>query len=145
MPNTLFFLGGTLLLALNSVRPFGLALSDWLYFCSFLLAILETTTIDRKNASCWISSKLLPFAHVILLGGLMSMFHSRYPKVVFVELTEQTYTLTPSFSSCWIMVPRRQREKLITSFILSGVFAAGVALFEYQPGAEVGKVFSGTA
>jgi len=144
MPSTILFLCGTLLLSLNFVRPFGLAISDWIYFFALLLAILETFTIDRGNVSCWIGNKLLPFAWAILMGGLISMFRSQFPTVASVELTEQIYAVTLFVSLVWVMVRRGQTEKLVTAFIVSGIFAASVAAFDYLSGASLGNVLSGT-
>ncbi len=76
MASTIFFVLGTLLLSLNLVRPFGLAISDWLYIISMGLALLETIFVDRKNLKLWTTNHFQWFAFLILLGGIISLVNS---------------------------------------------------------------------
>lgn len=143
-PSTIVFLLATLLLSLNFVRPFGLAISDWLYFVAIIFAFLETLSIDRMNFECWIKNKLLWPSWIILIGALLSTFRSVNVLLSVFEIIQVIFVLTLFISLIWIMVRRGQSEKIINAFILSGLFAASVAVYDYLSGANVGQILSAT-
>jgi hypothetical protein len=93
MPSTFFFVAGTLLLSLNFVRPFGLAISDWLFFVAFALAGLETFSIERRNVICWVKNRFLFPVGLILFGAIISTFNSRYFDLAVKEIIQQIYNI----------------------------------------------------
>ena len=77
MPSVYFFVIATLLLSLNFVRPFGLAISDWLYFISLALTLVELTFSKQKTAAFWMKNRLILPAGLILFGALISTIRAR--------------------------------------------------------------------
>jgi len=142
MPSTIFFLVATVLLSLNFIRPFGLAISDWLYALAVLFAVSETLSIDRRNLTCWTKNKLFLPAAIILLGGLLTTFRSAFPSVALIEVFQQFYVLSVFPSLIWILVRRGYTSTVIFAFILSGTFAAAVAFYDFAFGAQLGNVLS---
>ena len=80
MLSNYFFLFGTLLLSLNIFRPFGLAISDWLYFSALILMVLETLTIDKGNAKVWINKYFYIPVWLILFGEMTFIPGAGYGK-----------------------------------------------------------------
>lgn len=144
MPSTIFFLIGTLLLSLNLVRPFGLAISDWFYFTSMGLALLETIIVDRQNRSCWFTNRFLWCAFLILLGGILSLVNSQNYKVAVFEIIQQLYVISVFISLIWIMVKRGQIKRILYALILSGIIAATIASIDYLTGSRLGPLLSNT-
>ncbi len=144
MPSTFFFLAGTLLLAFNLIRPFGVAISDWFYFLALIFAVLETFTIDNSNRSCWFNNRFLGPAWLILLGSILSLYHSKFIPIAIVEIVQQLYVITFFVSMISIMIHRKKMEAIVIAFIGSGLIAASIAMFDYFTGAEIGPILSGT-
>ena len=145
LPSSILFLSGTILLSLNLVRPLGYAISDWLYLGSLAFALLETLTVDRRNFSCWINGKLLLAAGAITAGSLLSMTRSVHVRVALVETVQLLYVLTLFMSLVWIMIRRGHIGGIAAAFIVSGTFAASVALVDYLAGTQFGATLSGEA
>jgi len=143
MASTIFFVLGTLLLSLNFVRPFGLAISDWLYIISMGLALLETIIVDRKNLKLWTTNHFQWFAFLILLGGIISLVNSKNIKIALFEIAQQLYVITLFISLTWIMVRRGKTKAILMALILSGVFAAIIAAVDYITGSRLGPMLSG--
>lgn len=143
MISTLFFILATLLLSLNLIRPFGLAISDWLYFCALIIAFFETI-IQKRSIYEWINKKFLWPVFFITLGGIISLANSRKVPVAIGELIQQLYVLTVFISLIRIMVKRGKTEIIISAFILSGVFSSVIAEIDYFLGTTYGPVLSQT-
>jgi O-antigen ligase len=143
-PSLVFFLIGTLLLSLNLVRPFGLAISDWFFFTSMALAMIETIIVDKQNRALWFKNRFLWFAFLILLGGVLSLVNATNFKVAIFEIIQQLYVITVFISLIWIMVKRGHLKKIVFALILSGVFAAGVASIDSLTGSTLGATLSNT-
>jgi len=144
MLSTFFFLSGTLLLSLNFIRPFGLAISDWLYFISLGLALLETIFIDRKSRGTWTNNRFLWFGLLILIGGIISLAKSKNINVAVFEIIQQIYVITFFISLIWIMVKRGQTRNILLALILTGVFTSCIASIDYITGSRLGLFLSGT-
>ena len=144
MPSTIFFLAGTLLLSLNLVRPFGLAISDWLYFVALVFAIVETFTVDRRNIICWVKNRFIVPAGLILFGALISTFNSNFFNVAVIEIIQMIYAITLFVSLIWVMVRRGKTDAIIQAFIFSGVFTASIAMVDFIKGTNFGPTLSGT-
>jgi O-antigen ligase len=144
MLSTYFFIVGTLLLSLNLVRPFGLAISDWFYFGALALAIIETMLVDHANFSCWIRNCFLWCASLILLGATISTAHSIFWNVAVLEIVQQLYIITLFISLIWVMVRRGKLDIIVKAFIWSGVFTASIAVVDYLSGTNFGPRLSGT-
>jgi hypothetical protein len=144
MPSTFFFIVGTLLLSLNFVRPFGLAISDWFYFGALALAFIETLRVDRRNFSCWTHNRFLWLAALILLGATISTVHSIFLGVAILEIVQQLYVITLFISLIWVMVKRGKTDVIVKAFIWSGVFTASIAVVDYFMGTNFGPRLSGT-
>ena len=143
-PSSLFFLIATSLLSLNFIRPFGLAISDWLYFLSLFCAILETFFDKPSNYKQWFGNRFLGFTVLFLIGAGISLFRSKFPSVAIYEIIQQLYIMTLFVSLCYLMVRRGQMGLVINAFIFSGVLTASVALWDYGTGARLGPLLSGT-
>jgi O-antigen ligase len=141
-PSFIFFLIGTLLLSLNLVRPFGLAVSDWFFFTSMALAMIETIIVDTQNRALWFKNRFLWFAFLILLGGVVSLVNAQNYKVAIFEIVQQLYVVTVFISLIWIMVKRGHMKKIVFALILSGVFAAGIASIDSLTGSRLGATLS---
>lgn len=144
MFSTVLFVVATLLLSLNFVRPFGLAISDWLYFGALCLAFLETFLVEKYHAPCWWRNRFLSIALLILLGAVLSTINSRNWAVAIIEISQQIFVLTLFVSLLWILVRRGRINYVIFAFIFSGVFTAGVVLVDYFTGSRFGPALSGT-
>lgn len=144
MPSTFFFLLGTLLLSLNFIRPFGLALSDWMCFVAIIFAIIETITIDKENFIPWIKNDLVIFAYLILIGGLISLANSKNIKIGLSEIVQQLYVITIYISLIGIMIRRGKTKEIVLAIIISGAFSASVAIIDFFTGSKIGLLLSGT-
>ncbi|RPI95342.1 MAG: hypothetical protein EHM40_03570 [Chloroflexi bacterium] len=144
MPSTVLFLTATLLLSLNFVRPFGLALSDWLYFCALFLGVAETFLIQRRHAACWWHNRFLWAVALIVFGALISTINSRHWSTALLEIFQQAFVMTLFVSLAWIMVRRGKIPPIVFAFILTGVFTAGIATYDYFTGSRIGPFLSGT-
>ena len=144
MPSTFFFIAGTFLLAFNFIRPFGLAVSDWLYFVALVMAFFETSTVERPKFSCWTNNKFLWPAWLILFGSVLSMFHSKLIPTAIIEIIQQIYVLTLFISLISIMVRRGKTGVILNAFIASGLITASIALSDYFLGTNYGPILSGT-
>ena len=144
MPSTFLFIIGTLLLSLNLVRPFGLAVSDWFYFGAMTLAFIETTLVDRTNFECWIHNRFFWMAGLILIGATISIARSIFLGVAIFEIVQQLYVITLFISVIWMMVKRGNTEIIVKAFIWSGIFTAGIAAVDYFAGTNFGPRLSGT-
>ena len=144
MPSLVFFLIGTSLLSLNLVRPFGLAISDWFFFTSMALAMIETIIVDKQNRALWFKNRFLWFAFLILLGGVLSLVNAANYKVAIFEIVQQLYVITVFISLIWVMVKRGHLKKIVLAFILSGVFAAVVTSIDSITGFRLGPILSNT-
>jgi O-antigen ligase len=144
MLSTIFFVAGTLLLSLNFVRPFGLAISDWLYFAALGFAGFETFSVDRRNVICWVKNRFILPAGLILFGAIISTFNSRFFDLAVKEIIQQIYAITLFVSLIWVMVRRGKTDLIINAFILSGVFTAIIAVVDYTAGTRFGPTLSGT-
>jgi O-antigen ligase len=144
MPSTFLFLVATLLLSLNFIRPLGLAVSDWLYFGALGFGLLETFSLERRHAACWWRNKFLWAVVLILFGAIVSTMNSENWVVALVEIFQQIFVMTLFTSLIWIMVRRGKTDRIVLAFILSGVFAAGVAGVDYLTGSRLGPSLSGT-
>ncbi len=144
MPSTYLFIIGTLLLSLNFVRVAGLAISDWLYFFSLGFALLETVFMNKKNHYPWIKNQFLWSAFLILFGGTISLSYSTNIKIAISEIIQQIYVITIFISLIWIMVRRGQTKNILMVFIVSGTFAACIAIIDYISGSRIGLYLSQT-
>jgi O-antigen ligase len=144
MPSTILFIVATLLLSLNHVRPFGLAVSDWLYFGALGFALLETFLMQRRHTSCWWQNRFLWAVALILIGAIISTMNSQDWFTALVEIFQQTFVMTLFVSLTWIMVRRDKTKTILLAFILSGGLAAGIVLTDYLTGSRLGPVLSGT-
>ena len=144
MPSTYLFVAGTLLLPLNFVRPFGQAISDWLYFGALILAVIETARDKHSDFSCWTRNRLLWPAGLILFGAIISTARAIFVSTAIVEIFQQLYVVTLFISLIWIMVRRDKTSIIVLAFILSGLFAASIAITDYLAGTNFGPILSGT-
>jgi O-antigen ligase len=144
MPSTYLFFAGTLLLSLNLVRPYGLAISDWLFTGSLAMAIIETARVDRENFPCWTRNHFLWPAGLILFGAVISTARAIFINTAILEIFQQLYVITVFISLIWIMVRRDRMDVIILAFIWSGLFTASVAAVDYFAGTNFGPVLSGT-
>ena len=144
MPSTFFFIVGTVLLSLNLVRPFGLAVSDWFYFGAMLLALIETARFDRENFCCWMQNRFIWLAGLILLGAIISTSQALFLDTAIMEIFQQLYVVTLFTSLIWILVRRGKTNIIVQAFIWSGVFTASIAVIDYLTGSSLGLKLSGT-
>lgn len=144
MPSTFLFLLATLFLSLNFFRPFGLAVSDWLYFGSLSFAFMETFTVNRCNAPCWWHNRFLWTVALILFGAIISTMNLKNWGVAILEIFQQVFVITLFVSLAWILVRRGKINTIILAFILSGVFTAGVVLVDNLTSSRLGPMLSGT-
>lgn len=144
MPSTYLFVAATLLLSLNFIRFGGLAISDWLYIGSLGFALFETLTVQKKHFFCWYKNPLLPAALLICLGAILSAINSKYLGIALIEIVQQVFVITVFVSLIWIMVRRGKGRAIILAFILSGLFTAVVAIFDFLVGSRFGPILSGT-
>ena len=144
MPSVYFYLFATFLLSLNFVRPWGLAISDWLYFASMGLAFIETLIYENKNFHCWTKNLLIWPAVLILFGAILSTIRSNNVRVAIIEIFQQIYVITVFISLTWIMVRRGYGNWIARVFIFSGLVTATVALLDYLTGSHFGPMLSGT-
>ncbi len=144
MPSILLFIVATLLLSLNFVRPFGLAISDWLYFGALAFALMETFSVDRRNTACWWRNGFLWAVMLILFGAVISTMNSENWPVALAEIFQQVFVITLFVSLAWIMVRRGKTNQIVLAFVLSGVFAAGIAVIDYLTGSRLGPTLSAT-
>jgi O-antigen ligase len=144
MPSTILFVIATLLLSLNFIRPFGLAISDWLYFGALGCAFLETFGFEHHNESCWFRNQFIFAVCLIIIGALISLINSEYLNIAIIEIFQQVFVVTLFVSLVWILVRRGKIKKIIFAFIFSGVFTAGVVLIDYISGSRIGPTLSGT-
>ncbi len=144
MPVNIFFLLGTLTLSLNFVRFGGLAISDWFYFLSLAFALLETTkTGGQKDIDCWFGNRFLFPSALMLFGGVISLLNTFSKRYALLEMFQHLYSVTLFISLAWIMVRRGKARQVVYAFIFSGVFAAGVAVFDFVTGSNYGPMLSG--
>ena len=145
MPSTFFYILATLLLSLNFIRPLGLAISDWLYFGALFSAIFETL-ISKKNLYSTLVPRNIFFwpALLITMGAVISLANSKNIPVAIVELVQYLYIITVFISLTWIMVKRGHIEKIITFFIISGVFTSFIAAIDHFIGINYGPILTGT-
>jgi O-antigen ligase len=143
MPSNLLFLFATLLLSLNFVRPFGFAISDWLFLGSLGFAFIETLSVDRGNTFCWWRNRFLWMAGLILAGALLSLVNSHYFNAAINEIFQQIYVMTLFISLAWIMVRRGKTNSIILALIISGVFTSGIACIDFLTGSRIGPLLSG--
>lgn len=144
MPSTFLFIIATLLLSLNFIRPFGLAISDWLYFGALGFAFIETFSLERCYAPCWWRNHFLWAVALILFGAIISTMNSLNWGIALEEILQQCYVMTVFISLIWIMVRRGKIAPIMWAFILSGVFTAGIVLVDYLTGSNFGPILSGT-
>jgi len=144
MPSTFFFVAATLLLSLNFVRPFGLAISDWLYFIALGLALVETAFTKQINEAFLKKNRLILPAGLVLFGALISTSRAQDVPTAIFEIVQQLYVITIFVSLVWIMVRRGYTGLIINVFIISGLFSALVALSDYFTGSNFGPILSGT-
>ena len=144
MPSTILFITATLLLSLNLVRPFGLAVSDWLYFGALGFGLLETFSMQRRHAPCWWQNRFLWAVALILFGAIISTMNSQRWAVALVEIFQQVFVMTLFVSLTWIMVRRGKTRPILLAFILSGLLTMGVILIDYITGSRLGPALSGT-
>lgn len=144
MPSVYLFIAGTLLLSLNLIRPFGLAISDWFYLGALGTAILETSRFERSNLACWIQNRFLWMAGLILFGAIISTSRAIFVSTAIEEIFQQCYIITLFISLIWIMARRGKTDVIVTAFILAGLFTAGVALVDNVFGTRIGPSLSAT-
>jgi len=144
MPSTFLFLSATLLLSLNLVRPFGLAISDWLYFGALGFAFVETFSVERWHISSWWRNPLLWAIAPILFGAVISTMNSQNWPVALAEIVQQAFVISLFVSLAWIMVCRGRIAPVILALIASGVFTAGIVLLDSWTGSRLGPILSGT-
>ena len=144
MPSTFLFISGTLLLSLNFVRPFGFAISDWLYFGAVVSALLETAFLQRSKFICWTRNIFIWPALLIFFGAIISLKNSLIPSNALVELFQLFYVITLFISVIWIMVKRGKARLIVYAFIFSGVFTALIAIIDFSFGTKYGDALSGT-
>lgn len=141
----ILFIVGTLTLSLNFVRFGGLAISDWFYFGSLFLAIVSTVLLKEKDKRfVWTQNRLIPAAFLIVIGAALSLVNATSLDLAIIEIVQQVYTLTLFVSLIWLMVLRGQTQTIVTAFILSGVFTAGIAIWDFSTGDRLGPLFSNT-
>lgn len=143
MISNYFFLAATLLLSLNFIRPFGMAISDWFYFASMGFAFFETLLVERQNLSCWTKNRFLIPSVLILLGAVLSLTRAMQIDVAIIEIFQHLYVVTVFISLIWVMFQRRITNWILAAFILSGLFTALVALLDYLTGSRLGPLLSG--
>ena len=129
-------------MCLNFIRFQGLAISDWLFIGSFIIALFETFQIDQKNQFCWLKNRYLPYAYLLLIGATISMFRANNLQIAFVELFQLLYVITIYISLIWIMKNRGKLELVLKTFVISGFFSAAVACVDYVTGAKFGPMLS---
>jgi hypothetical protein len=139
-----FFLIATCLLSLNLLRPFGLAISDWLYFLSLFCVVLLTFIVKPRIYQHWFHNRFLWFAILFLAGAGISLTRSKYPVIAIVEIIQQLYVMTFFVSLCQWMVGNGKLSVVINAFIFAGVISACVALIDYSTGARLGPILSAT-
>ena len=144
MPSTFLFIVGTVLLPLNFVRFFGLAISDWFYFGAMALALIETARFDQGNFRCWTRNRFLGIAGLVLFGAILSTSHALFINAAIVEIFQQLYVVTLFISLIWIMVRRGKTDTIVKAFIWSGVFTASIAIIDSFAGTHFGPQLSGT-
>lgn len=144
MPSTILFVTATLLLSLNLVRPFGFAVSDWLYFAALGFGLLETFLMQRRHVPCWWQNRFLWAVALILFGAILSTMNSQDWGTALVEIFQQIFVMTLFVSLTWIMVRRGNTTPILWAFILSGLLTAGVTLVDYLTGSRLGPALSGT-
>ena len=134
---------GSLLISLNSFRLLGLAISDWCFFGAVVIMLLETITIDKQHISVWLKSPFYIPAWFILFGAIISTVNATSAAVALSEIFQQIYVMTLYVSIFQIIILRGKSDWVIKAFILSGVFSAGIALFDYSTGSRLGPILSG--
>jgi O-antigen ligase len=144
MPSVFFYLVATLLISLNFVRLFGLAISDWLYFTALGFAFIETLFFDKKHFHCWTKNPLFLPASLILFGAIVSSLRARDIRVAIIEIIQQIYVITLFLSLTWIMVKRGYTRLIVKAFILSGLFTSSIALIDFAFGLRLGPQLSAT-
>ena len=144
MPSIFLFIAGTVLLSLNFVRFFGLAISDWFYFGAMVLALIETARFDRENFRCWTNNRFIWMAGLVLFGAIISTSRALFINSAIVEIFQQLYVVTLFISLIWIMVRRGKTNIIVQAFIWSGVFTASIAIVDYFAGTHFGPLLSGT-
>ncbi|MCD4673662.1 MAG: hypothetical protein K8R77_13445, partial [Anaerolineaceae bacterium] len=144
MPSVYFYLLATLLLSLNFVRPFGLAISDWFYFAALGLAFIETLFYEKKHFLCWTKNPLLLPATLILFGAIVSSLRTTNIRIAIVEIIQQIYVITLFVPLTWIMAKRGYTRLILQAFILSGLFTASIALIDFFFGSRIGPQLSAT-
>jgi hypothetical protein len=144
MPSTFLFVTATLLLSLNLVRFFGLAVSDWLYFGALGFGLLETFLMQKRHAPCWWQNRFLWAVAFILFGAIISTTNSQNWATALVEIFQQTFVMTLFISLTWIMVRRGQTTTIVLAFIASGLLTTSIILVDYFTGSRLGPALSGT-
>jgi hypothetical protein len=144
MPSIFLFVTATLLLSLNLVRFFGLAVSDWLYFGALGFGLLETFLMQKRHASCWWQNRFLWAVALVLFGAVISTMNSQEWDTALLEIFQQTFVMTLFVSLTWIMVRRGKTTPILLAFILSGLFTAGITVVDYLSGSRLGPALSGT-
>lgn len=144
MPSTVLFVIATLLLSLNLVRFFGMAVSDWLYLGALGFGLLETFLLQRRHVPCWWQNRFLGAVALILFGAVVSTMNSQDWRTALVEIFQQLFVMTLFLSLTWIMVRRGNSRSILMAFILSGLFTAGVTLVDTLTGSRFGPALSGT-
>lgn len=144
MPSTILFVTATLLLSLNLVRFFGLAISDWLYLGALGFGMLETFLLQRRHVPCWWQNRFLWAVALILFGAIISTMNSQDWGTALVEIFQQVFVMTLFISLTWIMVRRGNARPILMAFILSGLLTAGITLVDYLTGSRFGPALSGT-
>lgn len=143
MLSTFLFTVGTVLLSLNFIRLFGLAISDWFYFGALAAALIETTRFDKKNFGCWVHNRFIWMASLILFGAIISTARSIFVSVAVVEIFQQIYVITLFTSLCWIILRRGKGEQIVSAFIWAGILSATIAVLDYATGSHLGPFLSG--
>ncbi len=145
MLGSVTFILATLFLSANSLRVYGLPVSDWLYFLSFIFAFFESLIIKVRFFSTWIPRKVFLWnSSLILLGAILSFPNSQDFSVALVEVLQTLYVVTIFVSLTILMVRRGKTEQILTVFIISGVFTSLIAVVDYAFGTNYGQITSNT-
>lgn len=146
MLSTFLYILATLFLSLNFIRPFGLAISDWLYISALFSALVETL-ISRNNIffSTWVPRNFFFWPTLlIIIGAAFSFGNSQNQSIAIVETFQTIYVITVFISLTAIMVKRGKTELIITVFILSGIFTSIVVAIDFFEGTNWGPILSNT-
>lgn len=145
MAGSFFFIVATLFLSANSLRIFGIPVSDWLYFLSFIFAFFETLFLRVRFFSTWMPGKLFFWSSLLIfIGALLSFPNSQEFSVAVMEVLQTLYVITIFTSLTCLIVRRGKTRVVLTVFIISGIFTSLIAVLDFLIGTNYGQITSNT-